>query len=64
MTGTAATEAAEFMATYKLGVIPIPTNRPMIRIDQPDLIYKNEEIKEAIQAMIGEDIINSKAVKH
>ena len=45
MTGTAETEAAEFMATYKLGVIPIPTNRPMIRLDQRDLIYKNEEVK-------------------
>ncbi|BDS50810.1 preprotein translocase subunit SecA [Rhodoluna lacicola] len=45
MTGTAETEAAEFMSTYKLGVVPIPTNKPMIRIDQPDLIYKNEEIK-------------------
>ena len=37
MTGTAETEAAEFMATYKLGVVPIPTNRPMQRIDQSDL---------------------------
>lgn len=45
MTGTAETEAAEFMSTYKLGVIPIPTNRPMIRKDQSDLIYKNEEAK-------------------
>ncbi|MEY4989497.1 MAG: hypothetical protein RI933_1130 [Actinomycetota bacterium] len=45
MTGTAETEAAEFMSTYKLGVVPIPTNKPMIRIDQPDLIYKNEEVK-------------------
>ena len=45
MTGTASTEAAEFMNTYKLGVVPIPTNRPMIRIDQPDLIFKNEEVK-------------------
>ena len=45
MTGTAETEAAEFMSTYKLGVVPIPTNRPMIRIDQPDLIYKNEQAK-------------------
>jgi len=45
MTGTAETEAGEFMATYKLGVVPIPTNKPMIRIDQPDLIYKNEEVK-------------------
>ncbi|KQV24460.1 MULTISPECIES: preprotein translocase subunit SecA [unclassified Microcella] len=45
MTGTAETEAAEFMSTYKLGVVPIPTNRPMQRIDQPDLVYKNEQAK-------------------
>ncbi len=45
MTGTAETEAAEFMSTYKLGVVPIPTNKPMVRLDQSDLIYKNEEIK-------------------
>ncbi len=53
MTGTAETEAAEFMSTYKLGVVPIPTNKPMVRIDQADLIYKNEEIK---FAMVVEDI--------
>jgi preprotein translocase subunit SecA len=53
MTGTAATEAAEFMSTYKLGVVPIPTNKPMIRIDQSDLIYKNEAVK---FAMVVEDI--------
>jgi len=45
MTGTAETEAGEFMSTYKLGVVPIPTNKPMVRIDQADLIYKNEEVK-------------------
>ena len=45
MTGTAETEAAEFMSTYKLGVVPIPTNRPMVRKDQSDLIYKNESVK-------------------
>ncbi|MHA7153658.1 preprotein translocase subunit SecA [Arthrobacter sp. TMN-50] len=45
MTGTAETEAAEFMATYKLGVVPIPTNRPMVRADLSDLIYKNEIAK-------------------
>ena len=45
MTGTAETEAAEFMSTYKLGVVPIPTNKPMARLDQPDLIYKNEVAK-------------------
>jgi preprotein translocase subunit SecA len=45
MTGTAMTEAAEFMSIYKLGVVPIPTNQPMIRADQQDLIYKNEVTK-------------------
>src|SRR5690606_32265951 len=45
MTGTAETEAAEFQSTYKLGVVPIPTNKPPQRIDQPDLVYKNEEGK-------------------
>jgi preprotein translocase subunit SecA len=42
MTGTAMTEASEFFQIYKLGVIPIPTNKPMIRKDQADLIYKTE----------------------
>ena len=42
MTGTAMTEAAEFMQIYKLGVIPIPTNRNSQRIDQADYIYKTE----------------------
>ena len=45
MTGTAETEAGEFMSTYKLGVVPIPTNRPMVRKDNSDLIFKNEIIK-------------------
>jgi len=42
MTGTAMTEASEFQQIYKLGVVPIPTNRSMIRIDQADLVYKSE----------------------
>ena len=42
MTGTAMTEAAEFHQIYKLGVVPIPTNREMQRIDQADLVYKSE----------------------
>ncbi|OXM61561.1 MULTISPECIES: preprotein translocase subunit SecA [Amycolatopsis] len=55
MTGTAETEAAEFHQTYKLGVVPIPTNRPMVRKDQPDLIYKTEEAKfEAVAEDIAE----------
>ncbi|MBW1640719.1 preprotein translocase subunit SecA [Microbacterium resistens] len=53
MTGTADTEAAEFMSTYKLGVVQIPTNRPMIRKDKPDLVYKNETAK---FAQVVEDI--------
>lgn len=55
MTGTAETEAAEFQGTYKLGVVPIPTNRPMVRIDQKDLVYKSEEGKfDAVVADIVE----------
>ncbi len=42
MTGTAMTEASEFMQIYKLGVIPIPTNRNSKRVDQSDYIYKTE----------------------
>ncbi|UOY01259.1 preprotein translocase subunit SecA [Blastococcus sp. PRF04-17] len=45
MTGTAQTEAAELHQTYKLGVVPIPTNRPMVRQDQSDVIYKTEKAK-------------------
>ncbi|MQA05272.1 MAG: preprotein translocase subunit SecA [Streptosporangiales bacterium] len=45
MTGTAMTEANEFLKTYKLGVVPIPTNKPMIREDQRDVVYKIEEAK-------------------
>ena len=45
MTGTAQTEAAELNSIYKLGVVPIPTNRPMVRKDQADLVYRTEEAK-------------------
>jgi preprotein translocase subunit SecA len=45
MTGTAQTEAAELHQTYKLGVVPIPTNRPMVREDKSDVIYKTEKAK-------------------
>ncbi|MEU5850808.1 preprotein translocase subunit SecA [Saccharopolyspora shandongensis] len=55
MTGTAETEAAEFHTTYKLGVVPIPTNKPMARADQPDLVYKTEPAKfEAVAEDIEE----------
>ena len=45
MTGTAMTEEEEFQEIYKLDVIEIPTNKPMIRKDNPDIIYKNEDAK-------------------
>jgi len=53
MTGTAETEAAEFGNTYKLSVVPIPTNEPVIREDYPDFIYKTEAAK---FAAIVEDV--------
>ncbi|WP_182524007.1 preprotein translocase subunit SecA [Nocardioides dongkuii] len=55
MTGTAMTEASEFDKIYSLGVVPIPTNKPMQRIDQPDLVYRTEEAKyEAVAQDIAE----------
>ena len=45
MTGTAQTEAAELVNTYQLAVVSIPTNKSVQRLDQPDLIYKNEDAK-------------------
>ena len=53
MTGTAETEASEFGNTYGLSVVPIPSNRENIRLDQPDLIFKTEEAK---FAAIVEDV--------
>ncbi len=55
MTGTAMTEAAEFDKIYKLGVVQIPTNRPMIREDLRDLVYRTEDAKwDAVVADIVE----------
>ncbi len=54
MTGTAQTEANELHQTYKLGVVPIPTNKPMVRDDETDLIYKTEDAK---FASVIDDII-------
>lgn len=45
MTGTAETEASEFVSTYGLHVIPVPTHRPLARLDEGDLIYKTEQAK-------------------
>ncbi|MFH1858401.1 MAG: preprotein translocase subunit SecA [Candidatus Omnitrophota bacterium] len=52
MTGTAATEAVEFDHIYKLDVVVIPTNRPLIRTNHPDVIYRTE--KEKFNAVVGE----------
>ena len=64
MTGTAETEAAEFMNTYKLGVLPIKTNKPMIRKDQDDLIYRTKKEKLAAivkdVAKIPHQVLNAK----
>src|SRR5690606_18798705 len=57
-TGTAQTEAAELYSTYGMNVLPIPTNLPMIRIDQPDLLFKTERAK---YAAIIEDILERHA---
>jgi preprotein translocase subunit SecA len=54
MTGTAKTQLVEFEEVYKLGVVEIPTNQPMIRTDQQDLIYKNEDAK---WRAVTEDIV-------
>src|SRR5699024_5885317 len=58
MTGTAVTEAAEFQNTYEVGVVPIPTNEPMIRKDQIDIVYKTEDAK--FEAVV-EDIVERHA---
>ncbi len=54
MTGTAETEASEFASTYNLPVVPIPTNMPMVRADEQDLIYKSEQAK---FDAVAEDIV-------
>ncbi len=59
MTGTAMTEAAEFQKTYDIGVVPIPTHMPMIRLDQPDVIYKTEPAK---FSAVVEDIVERHAI--
>ena len=59
MTGTAQTEAAELMNTYGLQVVPIPTNREICRVDQPDLIFKSEQAK--FDAIIS-DVVERHAV--
>ncbi|MDQ1632409.1 MAG: preprotein translocase subunit SecA, partial [Frankiaceae bacterium] len=57
MTGTAMTEAAEFSQIYKLGVVTIPTNKPMVRLDQGDVVYKTETAK-------WESVVNDIVERH
>ncbi|MGC9666829.1 preprotein translocase subunit SecA [Planosporangium sp. 12N6] len=59
MTGTAQTEAGEFNKVYKVGVVSIPTNRPMVRADRPDVIYKTEKAK--FNAVV-EDIVERHSI--
>ncbi len=59
MTGTAETEASEFLTTYNLHVVPIPTHRPMVRLDKGDLIYKTEDAK---YNAVVEDIVQRSEV--
>src|SRR3989441_12279665 len=54
MTGTAETEAEEFAKIYKLDVTVVPTNRPLVRVNYPDVVYKTE--REKFNAVV-EDII-------
>ena len=56
MTGTALTEEQEFRAIYKLDVIPIPTNLPVIRIDHPDVVFKSKAGK---FSAVVQDIVDS-----
>ncbi|WP_246071720.1 preprotein translocase subunit SecA [Miniimonas arenae] len=58
MTGTALTEAAEFQSTYTMGVVPIPTNRPMQRVDNSDLVFVSEDAK--LRAVV-DDIVERHA---
>ncbi|MCB0900415.1 MAG: preprotein translocase subunit SecA, partial [Actinobacteria bacterium] len=59
MTGTAATEEREFREIYGVDVVVIPTNKPIARLDQPDLIYKDEKCK--FEAVLGDVIENHQA---
>ena len=63
MTGTALSDAAELETTYNLPVVQVPTNKPIARLDQADLIYKTEQAKyEAVTADISERVANGQPV--
>ena len=59
MTGTALTEEGEFNEIYALSVVAVPTNRPIARLDEPDLVYVNEDAK---FAALGQDIVERHAL--
>src|SRR5215471_1824992 len=66
MTGTAETEAAEFEKIYKLDVVVIPTNRPLIRIENPDVVYRTEKEKfhAVVNGILQEDNSLANGIKH
>src|SRR6516164_2815544 len=66
MTGTAETEASEFDKIYKLDVVVIPTNRPLIRIENPDVVYRTEKEKfeAVVNGIMQEDNTFAHGIKH
>jgi preprotein translocase subunit SecA len=66
MTGTAATEASEFDKIYKLDVVVIPTNRPLIRIENPDVVYRTEteKFQAVVNGILQEDNTYAHGIKH
>jgi preprotein translocase subunit SecA len=66
MTGTAETEASEFDKIYKLDVVVIPTNRPLIRIENPDVVYRTEKEKfeAVVNGILQEDNTVAHGIKH
>jgi len=61
MTGTAATEVSEFDSIYKLPVAVVPSNRPVSRVDNPDVVFRLEQYKWKVRAV--EYMYNSSAVQ-
>ncbi len=66
MTGTAETEAAEFEKIYKLDVVVIPTNRALIRIENPDVVYRTEKEKfeAVVNGILQEDNSHTNGIRH
>jgi preprotein translocase subunit SecA len=66
MTGTAETEAAEFEKIYKLEVVAIPTNKPLIRLEHPDVVYRTEaeKFEAAVEGILQEDGTKAGGIRH